>query len=165
MNKSHLAAHVGAETSATRADADRMVGAVFSAIADALAQGDSVAIAGFGKFDVRTRAVRTGRNPRTGESVVIAASKTPSFKAAKGPSRRDQRIAGDGRTDSPRPAVHIGFRDVCGREELGRNVEIRHTRECLRRSAVDIGPLARGSPYMASRRIAPTTALRASARG
>ena len=54
---------------------------------------------------------------------------------------------------------------IRGREELEGNVEIRHPRERLRRPAADIASLARGIPYMASRRIAPTTALRASARG
>ena len=83
MNKSQLSAHVAAETSVTRATADRLVDAVFSAIADALARDETVAIAGFGKFDVRSRAARTGRNPRTGEPVAIAASRTPSFKPAK----------------------------------------------------------------------------------
>ena len=83
MNKSDLAAYVAAEMSVTRAAADRLVGAVFSAIADALARGEPVAIAGFGKFSTRSRPARTGRNPQTGESVDIAASKAPSFKSAK----------------------------------------------------------------------------------
>ena len=64
-----------AETSVTRATADSLVGAVFSAIAEALARDETVAIAGFGKFDVRSRPARTGRNPRTGEPVAIAASR------------------------------------------------------------------------------------------
>ena len=83
MNKAELASHVAAETSATRAAAERMVGAVFSAIGDALARDEPVAIAGFGKFAVRSRGARSGRNPQTGEPVAIAASKVPSFKAAK----------------------------------------------------------------------------------
>ena len=83
MNKSELVSHVADETSITRADAERMVGAVFTAIADALARDDTVAIAGFGKFAVRSRAARQGRNPQTGEPVAIAASRAPSFKAAK----------------------------------------------------------------------------------
>ena len=83
MNRHDWSSHVAAETSATRADADRMVGAVFSAIADGLARDEPVSIAGFGKFDVRSRAARNGRNPRTGDPVAIAASKAPSFKAAR----------------------------------------------------------------------------------
>ena len=83
MNKAELASHVAAETSVTRADAERMVEAMFSAIGDALARDEPVAIAGFGKFAVRSRAARSGRNPQTGEPVAIAASKAPSFKAAK----------------------------------------------------------------------------------
>ena len=82
MNKAELASHVAAETLVTKATADRLVGAVFSAIADALAREEPVAIAGFGKFAVRGRAARQGRNPQTGQPVAIAASKVPSFKPA-----------------------------------------------------------------------------------
>ena len=67
----------------TRATADSLVGAVFSAIVDALAREETVAIAAFGKFAVRSRAARTGRNPQTGDPVAIAASRAPSFKSAK----------------------------------------------------------------------------------
>ena len=83
MNKSQLTAHVAAEMAVPRATADNMVDAVFSAIAEALAGDETVAIAGFGKFAVRSRAARIGRNPRTGEPVAIAASRAPSFKPAK----------------------------------------------------------------------------------
>ena len=83
MNRNELAAQVAAETSTTKAAAERMVRAVFSAIGDALARGEPVAIAGFGKFAVRSRAARRGRNPRIGEPVDIAASRATSFKAAK----------------------------------------------------------------------------------
>ena len=83
MNRNELVSHVVAETSATRASAERMVAAVFSAIADALGREEPVIIAGFGKFDIRSRAARQGRNPQTGEPVAIPASKVPSFKAAK----------------------------------------------------------------------------------
>ena len=83
MNKAELVSHVAAETSTTRAAAERMVGAVFAAIADALARDETVAIAGFGKFAVRGRAARQGRNPQTGEPVAVPASKAPSFKPAK----------------------------------------------------------------------------------
>jgi len=83
MNRHQLTALVSAEASVPKATADSLVGAVFSAIAAALERGETVGIAGFGKFDVRSRAARTGRNPRTGEPVAIAASRTPSFKPAK----------------------------------------------------------------------------------
>ena len=83
VNKADLVSHVVAETSTTKAAAERMVGAVFSAIAGALARDEPVAIAGFGKFVVRDRAARRGRNPRTGEPVAVPASKVPSFKPAK----------------------------------------------------------------------------------
>ena len=89
MNKPELSSHVATETSMPGAAANRVVGAVFAvfavfaAIAEALARGEQVCIAGFGSFTTRTRAARQGRNPRTGESVAIAASTTPAFKAAK----------------------------------------------------------------------------------
>ena len=83
MTRNELAARLAAERSVTTAAAERMVAAVFSAIGDALARDEAVTIAGFGKFATRSRAARTGRNPQTGEPVAIAASKAPSFKAAK----------------------------------------------------------------------------------
>ena len=83
MTNAELVSHLAAETSTTKAAADRLVGSVFSAIADALAREEPVAIAGFGKFPVRARAARQGHNPRTGEPVAVPASKVPSFKPAK----------------------------------------------------------------------------------
>ena len=83
MNKAELVTHVATEASVTRATAERLVGAVFSAIADALAREEPVAIAGFGTFATRSRAARRTRNPRTGEPVAVPASTVPSFKAAK----------------------------------------------------------------------------------
>ena len=83
MNKTDLAARVATRTSISKANADAAVRAVFSAIADALADGETVTSAGFGAFSTRSRPARPGRNPRTGESIAIAASNTPSFKAGK----------------------------------------------------------------------------------
>ena len=83
MNKAELVSRVDAETSTTRAAAERMAGAVFSAIADALARDEPVAIAEFKKFTVRGRAERERRNPRTGEPVAVPTLKVPSFKRAK----------------------------------------------------------------------------------
>ena len=83
MNKSELAAHVATEAALPRAQAERVVNAVFSAIGDALANGESVVIAGFGTFETKSRAARQGRNPGTGEPIAIAASRAPAFKAGK----------------------------------------------------------------------------------
>ena len=83
MNKRELAAHVAVRMSLSKSDADAAVSAVFSVIADALASGETVTIAGFGAFSTRSLPARTGRNPRTGESIAIAASSAPSFKASK----------------------------------------------------------------------------------
>ena len=82
MNKAHFVSQVAAETSTTKASAERNIGAVFSAIVDALARDDPVVIAEFGKFTVRARA-RQGRTPRTGAPVAVPASNAPSFKPAK----------------------------------------------------------------------------------
>ena len=83
MKKSDLTARVASEASLSKADADGAVNAMFSAISDALANGETVSIAGFGTFSTRARAARQGRNPRTGENIAIAASTVPAFKAGK----------------------------------------------------------------------------------
>ncbi len=88
MNKSDLVDSLADRTGITKADASRAVDALFSTdsgiIARALKKGDRVQITGFGTFEARKRKARTGRNPRTGESIKIAASKSPSFRAGKG---------------------------------------------------------------------------------
>jgi len=83
MRKADLTAEVAGRTSLTKTQARSAVNAVFEVIGDALTNGDTVSVIGFGTFATRSRAARTGRNPRTGESVAIAASKTPSFKAGQ----------------------------------------------------------------------------------
>ena len=83
LNKSELSSQVADQASLSKGQASDVVDAVFSAIADALARDESVAIPGFGTFSTKARAAREGRNPRTGESIAIAASKSPSFKAGK----------------------------------------------------------------------------------
>lgn len=81
MNKTDLVAAVAAKAEVSKKDADAAVKAVFDAITEALAEGDKVALVGFGTFEVKTRAARTGKNPRTGEVIEIAETKIPSFKA------------------------------------------------------------------------------------
>ena len=83
MNKSDIVSRVAAQSSLSKAAADRLVSAVFTAIGDGLAQDEAVSIAGFGTFSVKKRPERPGRNPRTGERIMIAASSVPSFKASK----------------------------------------------------------------------------------
>lgn len=83
MNKGELINAVAAN-GLTKKDAETAVNAVFGAIEDALAKGDSVQLIGFGTFGVKERAAHEGRNPRTGETVKIAAAKVPTFKAGKG---------------------------------------------------------------------------------
>ena len=83
VQKSDLSARVAAEASQSRADAETAVNAVLGSIGDALARGEMVSIAGFGTFSVKDRPARQGRNPGTVESIAIAASKVPSFKAGK----------------------------------------------------------------------------------
>lgn len=83
MTKQDLIAVVAEKTDITKAEATKVVEEVINAITESLAKGDDVQIAGFGKFAVRDRAERTGKNPRTGEKIVIPATKTPAFVAGK----------------------------------------------------------------------------------
>jgi DNA-binding protein HU-beta len=83
MNKAELIDAIAASAEITKADAARALDATISNIAGALKKGDTVTVVGFGSFVVRTRAARTGRNPKTGEEIKIAASNNPVFKAGK----------------------------------------------------------------------------------
>ncbi len=83
MNNSDLAETLAAAHGVSKADARKLVDGVFAAIADAAAKGDEVSLNGFGKFKVKESAAREGRNPATGETIQIAASKKLSFTAAK----------------------------------------------------------------------------------
>jgi DNA-binding protein HU-beta len=88
MNKSDLVDALASDTGMTKADAARAIDSLFSPgqgiIAKSLKTGARVQITGFGTFEARERKARTGRNPRTGETIRIAATKTPSFRAGKG---------------------------------------------------------------------------------
>jgi len=84
MNKSELVDAVAADAGLTKADATKAVDSVFDRITDALKGGEEVRLVGFGTFAVAERAARTGKNPRTGEEIEIAASRQPKFKAGKG---------------------------------------------------------------------------------
>ena len=83
MNKVELVAAVAEKAELSKKDAEKAVAAVFAAIEEAVAAGDKVQLVGFGTFEVRERAARTGRNPQTGAEIMIAASKQPAFKAGK----------------------------------------------------------------------------------
>ncbi len=83
MNKSELIDAVATSADISKAAAGRAIDGMVEAISGALANGDQVSLIGFGTFLVRERAARTGRNPRTGETIEIKAAKTPSFKAGK----------------------------------------------------------------------------------
>lgn len=83
MNKAELTDAVAEGADISKSDAGNAVDAVLSAIESALAKGDSVSLIGFGTFSVSDRAARTGRNPRTGETIQIAASRAAKFKAGK----------------------------------------------------------------------------------
>jgi DNA-binding protein HU-beta len=83
MNKTDLVNKVAEATNMTKKEAAQAVDAVFAAISEALAAGEKVQLIGFGNFEVRTRAERKGRNPQTGEEMVIPAMKVPAFKAGK----------------------------------------------------------------------------------
>ncbi len=83
MNKSEMIEAIAAEADVPKAQAGRVLDAMVSVVGNALAEGQQVSMVGFGTFLVRERPARSGRNPRTGDTIEIAASKTPSFKAGK----------------------------------------------------------------------------------
>ncbi len=88
MNKSELVDELASSTGMTKADASRAIDALFSpdsgVIAKQLKRGNRIQITGFGTFEAKKRKARMGRNPRTGEQIKIAATKTPGFRAGKG---------------------------------------------------------------------------------
>ena len=83
MNKTELIDAVAESADISKAAANRAVDTVLDSITQALKGGDQVTLVGFGTFQVKDRAARTGRNPRTGEPLQIAAARVPSFKAGK----------------------------------------------------------------------------------
>lgn len=82
MNKTEMISKIAEKTGYTKKDTTIVVDTLCEVIRDAVVAGDKVAIAGFGTFDVSERKEREGRNPQTGETITIAASKSPKFKAA-----------------------------------------------------------------------------------
>ena len=83
MNKAELIAAVAEKAGLSKKDTEKVINAAFEAITEALVAGEKVSLVGFGSFDVRNRAERTGRNPVTREEITIPASRTPVFKAGK----------------------------------------------------------------------------------
>lgn len=83
MNKTELIAAIAADTEFSKADAGRVLDSALENLAQALARGETVQLIGFGNFAVASRAERTGRNPSTGETMTIKASKAPKFTAGK----------------------------------------------------------------------------------
>jgi len=83
MNKSELVAAVAEAAELSKTDAGKAIDALVDVIGKALKNDDKVSLVGFGTFAIRARAARTGRNPKTGKTLKIEASKNPSFKAGK----------------------------------------------------------------------------------
>jgi DNA-binding protein HU-beta len=83
MNKGELIEAVAAAADLTKADATKAVEAVLETVTRTLKKGDQVSIVGFGSFSVKSRAARQGRNPKTGATIDIPASRVPGFKAGK----------------------------------------------------------------------------------
>lgn len=81
MNRKELIDALATQTGSTKADADRNIAALIEVITATLKKGDSIALVGFGTFEVRKRAARNGRNPSTGAAIKIKASRAPAFKA------------------------------------------------------------------------------------
>ena len=83
MNKTELVASVAEKAGLSKKDAEKAVAAVIDSVVDTLKAGDKVQLVGFGTFEVKERAARTGINPQTKQQIKIAASKAPAFKAGK----------------------------------------------------------------------------------
>ena len=83
MNKSELIDAIAASADLPKAAAGRALDAMIDSVSEALKEGDTVSLVGFGTFSVKERAARTGRNPQTGEAIEIKAAKVPGFKAGK----------------------------------------------------------------------------------
>ena len=83
MNKTELIAAVAEKAEISKKDAEKAIKAFTDAVAEELVKGGKVHLVGFGTFEVAERAAREGRNPKSGETMTIAASKTPKFKAGK----------------------------------------------------------------------------------
>ena len=83
MNKAELIDHIAAQAELPKASAARALDAMIGAVQMTLKKGDSVSLVGFGTFDVTKRAGRTGRNPRTGEPIVIESATVPKFRPGK----------------------------------------------------------------------------------
>ena len=83
MNKTQFVDAVAQKAGLSKREAEAAVNAMTAVIADELKAGEKVQLIGFGTFEVKTRAARNGRNPKTGETITIAASKAPTFSAGK----------------------------------------------------------------------------------
>ena len=83
MNKMELVAEIAEKAGLSKKDSEAAVKAFIDAVSESLKKGDKVQLVGFGTFEVSERPARTGRNPQTGETIEIAASRTPKFKAGK----------------------------------------------------------------------------------
>lgn len=83
MNKSELVSAIADKSSVSKKDAEKFLACFTDVVAEELKKGEKIQLVGFGTFEVGHRAERTGRNPKTGEMLTIAASKTPKFKAGK----------------------------------------------------------------------------------
>ena len=83
MNKTELIAAAAESAGLSKKDTEKVVSAVFEAIASAMAKGERVQVAGFGIFEVKEREARVGRNPHTKETIQIPATRVPAFKASK----------------------------------------------------------------------------------
>ena len=83
MNKTELIAVIADQAEVTQAMAEKVVNTFVDVVKDSLAKEEKVVVTGFGTFEVRHRVARRGKNPRTGEEIIVPAQKTPGFKAGK----------------------------------------------------------------------------------
>ena len=83
MNKTELVAAIADKTELSKKDSEKALKAFIDVVGEELKKGEKIQLVGFGTFEVTERAARTGKNPRTGEAIQIAASKVPAFKAGR----------------------------------------------------------------------------------
>ena len=113
MNKQELIDAVAAQTGASKASTNEVIDEVFGAITRAVVAGDTVQLIGFGSFGAGARAARTGRNPKTGEPLEIAAAKTVKFTAGKGRCCKNRSLQGVTFTRNGRGAASVNLGRNC----------------------------------------------------
>lgn len=144
MNRQELIDTLAKKTGCTKADAKRYLLALIAIITSALMKGDTVVLAGFGSFEVRRRAARVGRNPKTGADLKIKSSKVPAFKAG---ATLKATVSKSDKIDTSVDISHFGYAGVTGaRPKVRVHTEFALQRENTLEDAVDTSTNDRENP-------------------